>query len=124
MDHWDRTGLVAACLALAMASAAWLVDLGPSDHAETAAIDHAAGMALESTAVGQPFTWYSRRTGSQATIIPASAYRDGTGRWCRAYSVAIARDARPEPPIRQIACRDGLGQWSRVVTGEQVAVQK
>lgn len=118
MDHWDRTGLAAAFLALVMASAAWMVDSGGGDRAETAAIDRAAGMALESTASGQPFSWYSRRTNAQATIIPASAYRDGTGRWCRSYSLATGLDV---PPTRQIACRDSAGQWSRVTTGEQVA---
>lgn len=122
MDHRDRTGLVAACVALVLAALAWMVDLDGHDGAEFAAIDRATGHALESTAVGQPYTWYLRQTGSRATIIAASAYRDGMGRWCRPYSLAIARDAVPQsPPTRQIACRDGSGGWSRVPAAEQLA---
>lgn len=127
MDHRDRTGIVAACLALALASGVWLVDLGKGGGGESVAdrvgLDLASVQALESHSIGEPLAWQDRRTGAKAVITPASAYRDGRGRWCRAYSLAIATGMGVhQPPSRHVACRDGNGRWARLqAPHEQVA---
>ncbi|MBC7950806.1 MAG: hypothetical protein H7Z12_03165 [Rhodospirillaceae bacterium] len=110
MDR-DRTGTIAAIVALALVSGAWMWNPGPLGIKDTAGLERASREALEDHAVGHPLSWRDRGTGTTATITPARAYQDMAGKWCRPYAVVLAA-AGQEEATRRVACRDGAGRWS------------
>ena len=68
-------------------------------------------MALTELGDGATLVW--RRPASQLTgrVKPVSAFRDGTGRICRAIVYTLARGAK-EKQIEGIACREADGRWT------------
>lgn len=115
MNHLDMTGIGAAAAALVLAVGGWA--LSPEQTApvrDIAGLEAASRQALEANAVGQPMLWRGEDGGPAATIVPASAYREFDGRWCRSYAVVLAAEGRAAR-TDHVACRDGQGRWSQHV---------
>lgn len=110
MDR-DRTGTIAAIVALTLACGAWMWNPSPLTIKDMAGLERASREALEDHAAGQPLSWRDRSTGTLATITPARAYQDIAGKWCRPYAVVLAA-AGQEQSTRRVACRDGGGRWN------------
>lgn len=117
MEDRDKTGIIAATAALALATGAWMWNPSPLGIKDTAGLERASREALEDHAVGQPLSWRDHGTGTTATITPARAYQDIAGKWCRPYAVVLAA-AGQEEASRRVACRDGSGRWSTNRTAE------
>lgn len=111
MEDRDRTGTIAAVIALALVTGAWMWTPSSLGIKDIAGLERASREALEDYAVGQPLHWRDRGTGTFATITPARAYRDTGGKWCRPYAVVLAAAGQEEASHR-VACRDGSGRWS------------
>lgn len=120
MEDRDRTGIVAAVVALALVCGAWVWNPHPLGIKDVAGLERASREALEEYAIGQPLHWRDRGTGTMATIIPARAYRDLGGTWCRPYAIVLAT-AGQEEASRRVACRDGTGRWSTARSQEPPA---
>lgn len=117
MDTRDSAGIAAAFAALALAAAAWTI--GPEHPGADPALEQASLQVLEGHGAGQPLLWHDTDTGKAATIIPAAAFRNDDGRWCRDFSVVLAADGSR---TRHVACRDDRGRWSRpTMADDQVA---
>lgn len=96
----DGMGAAAGAIAILLAGLAWMVEpLGEPIRDDRAFL----------LRTGQPMTWLNKAPGHEAVIVPASAYRDSTGRWCRPYIVEYFDGDR----FRHVACRDGDGLWDR-----------
>lgn len=117
MGRWDNAGIAAASAAVALAAAAWAVS--PTRPSGDGALEQASLQVLEGHGAGQPLLWRDGASGRAATIIPATAFRTGDGRWCREFSVILAADGHKS---RHVACRADGGGWSRpVAASDQVA---
>jgi len=111
MEDRDRTGIIAALIALALVLAAWAWNPSPFAITDPAGLERASQQAVELNAVGEPLQWHDHGTGTTATITPARAYRDIGGIWCRPYAVVLA-SAGQEKNTRHVACRDQGGRWT------------
>lgn len=114
MDDEDRAGAIAAIVAVALMTGAWIWSPPSWASADSQGFEQASQQALELQTSGQPLLWRGD-DGIQAAITPSNAFRDGSGRWCRPYSV-VRDDAAP-PPGQSVSCRDEAGQWSIAAVG-------
>lgn len=111
MEDRDRTGSIAALIALALVIGAWLWNPSPFGITDPVGLERASRQALEQNAVDEPLHWHDSGTGTTATITPARAYRDIGGKWCRPYALTLA-SAGGEDSSRHVACRDPGGRWT------------
>lgn len=109
MEDHHRATLVATA-ALALLAGGWALSPPAWEENETAALEQASHQALELQAAGQPLLWRDD-VGTMAAITPARAYRDGSGRWCRSYSVEL-EGPLPRDTRRHLGCRDEAGNWT------------
>ncbi len=126
MGHRDMGGIAVAIIAILLSGIAWLLDGAglPAGRPNEVALERASTAVLESQSVDVPTVWHDRATGFNATIIPARAYQDDAGQWCRAYRVALtARNGKAAPLRQGIACRDGSGSWSPQSASEGATAQ-
>lgn len=125
MDHQDMTGIAAAAAALVLALGGWTLS-PPPPMQDVAGLEQASRQALEANAVGQPLHWQDEDGDTVATIVPASAYREFDGNWCRPYAVMLAYEGKRTADSRHVACRDRDGRWSqltRPAKGRTVATE-
>ncbi len=111
MEDQDKTGSIAALIALALVIVAWAWNPSPFGITDPSGLERASRQALEQNAVGEPMHWHDKGTGTTATITPARAYRDIGGQLCRPYAVVLA-SAGKEANSRHVACRDQGGRWT------------
>lgn len=115
MDHPDMTGIAAAAAALVLAVGGWAFSPEQAPPmSDIAGLEAASQQALEANAVGQPMQWRGEDGGTAATIIPASAYREFDGSWCRSFAVVLAAEGGAAGSSH-VACRDGQGRWRQRV---------
>lgn len=110
MDDQDRAGIFVATVATALLAGAWVWAPPSWATAGVQGLEQASQQALEMQSAGQPMLWHGDG-GTLAAITPSSTFRDGSGRWCRPYSVVVDGIAAP-PRDQYVGCRDNTGQWT------------
>jgi|AGTN01.1.fsa_nt_gi hypothetical protein len=106
MEDSLRAALVATA-ALALLAGGWAASPPAWEKGGAAGLEQASHQALELQSADQPLLWRDDGGGTLAAITPAHAWRDGSGRWCRSYSVEL-----PQETQRHLGCRDEAGNWT------------